>query len=70
MKQCPKCNAEMEWVWGGPITYFECVKCGEREPCPNIIIEGGKVTKEDGNKKEVLLKSKENSATILRKILE
>lgn len=53
-RRCQDCQGVMDWEWGGPITYFKCQNCGRVEPCANIVIEKGVVTKEEGNKKTVL----------------
>lgn len=52
---CADCGGDMNWRWGGPITYFQCGKCERIKPCANIVIDRSQntVTIENGNKKEV-----------------
>ncbi len=62
----------MNWIWGGPITYFQCEKCERIEPCENIIIEPKKhtVTIEEGNRKEVFAYSPNAFKKVLKLCLE
>lgn len=55
VRVCVDCGRDMQWIWGGEITYFQCDGCDRIEPCANVIIEPKKhtMTVADGNIKEV-----------------
>lgn len=68
---CMDCQGIMDWIWGGPITFFRCRKCKRVEPCATIIIEGNTVWKEEGNRKEKVCDFPESEReSVLKKVLK
>ena len=53
-RKCQDCGGTMDWMWGGPNTYFQCNKCKRIEPVPDIVIERNQVVKIQGNRREAV----------------